>query len=335
MKTGWMIRAGEGGRFADEFKEQNAVAIGWNELGDLRNYPTTEAIRDAYIQLWGNAKPSRTNNAVAVIRKFRDSIKTGQMVITYNTELRVYHVGEAIGDYQFQMTDIHKVGEYVHTRQAKWLGDVRRDSLSQSTRNSLGSTLTLFSLSKPVVAELLARLHGEIPEPSPESSNDEEEALAQLMDHTIDQSHELIKDKIQSLLPDEMEHLVAALLRGMGYRTRVSPKGPDRGVDVFASPDGLGLTQPRIKVEVKHRSGSMGSQAIRSFLGALRDGDSGLFISTGGFSKEARYEAERANVPLTLIDIDDLANLIVTHYEQFDVEGKTLLPLVKIYWPAE
>ena len=132
-----------------------------------------------------------------------------------------------------------------------------------------------------------------------------------------------------------MEHLAAALLRGMGYRTKVSPKGPDRGVDVFASPDGLGLTQPRIKVEVKHRSGSMGSQAIRSFLGALRDGDSGLFVSTGGFSREARYEAERATVPVTLIDIDDLANLIVTHYEQFDIEGRTLLPLVKIYWPAE
>ncbi|WP_419534349.1 restriction endonuclease [Endozoicomonas sp.] len=335
MKTGWMIRAGEGGRFADEFKEHNAVAIGWNELGDLRTYQTTEAIRDAYINLWGNAKPARTSNAVAMIRKFRDSIKKGQMVITYNPELRVYHVGEDVGSYQFQTSDSNIVGEYVHTRPVKWLGDVSRDTLSQASRNSLGSTLTLFSLPEPVITELNARLHGEVPDSTSEPSDSEDEAFVQLKDQTIEQSHELIKDKIQALLPDEMEQLVAALLRGMGYRTRVSPKGPDRGVDVFASPDGLGLTQPRIKAEVKHRSGSMGSQAIRSFLGALRDGDSGLFISTGGFSKEARYEAERATVPLTLIDIDDLANLIVTHYEQFDVEGRTLLPLVKIYWPAD
>jgi restriction system protein len=78
-----------------------------------------------------------------------------------------------------------------------------------------------------------------------------------------------------------MEELVARILRAMGYKAKVSLKGPDRGVDVIASPDGLGLTQPRIKEEVKHRGGSMGAPAIRGFIGALREGDSGLFISTG------------------------------------------------------
>ncbi|WP_211825133.1 restriction endonuclease [Kistimonas asteriae] len=332
MKKGWMIRAGEGGRFAESFKDQNCVAIGWNGLGDLNRYPSSDAIRNSYIDQWGNAKPSRTANVVAIARKFRDDIQSGHMVITYSPELRVYHIGEDQGEYQYRNDD-NLVGEYAHVRMVKWLGDVSRDALSQATRNSLGSTLTMFSLSDSVISELLAVLNGE--QSMQQEDADSEETLVQLKDQTIDQSHELIKDKIQSLLPDEMEHLAAALLRGMGYRTRVSPKGPDRGVDVFASPDGLGLTQPRIKVEVKHRQGNMGSQAIRSFLGALRDGDSGLFVSTGGFSREARYEAERATVPVTLIDIDDLASLIVTHYEQFDVEGKTLLPLVKIYWPAD
>jgi predicted Mrr-cat superfamily restriction endonuclease len=56
-----------------------------------------------------------------------------------------------------------------------------------------------------------------------------------------------------------MEELVARILRAMGYKAKVSLKGPDRGVDVIASPDGLGLTQPRIKEEVKHRGGSMGA----------------------------------------------------------------------------
>ena len=132
-----------------------------------------------------------------------------------------------------------------------------------------------------------------------------------------------------------MEELAAAVLMAMGFKAKVSPKGPDRGVDVVASPDGLGLTRPRIKVEVKHRSGSIGSQPIRSFIGALRDGDSGLFLSTGGFTKEARYEAERATIPVTLIDIDDLADLVVTHYDHFDLDGRALIPLVRLYWPAE
>lgn len=126
-----------------------------------------------------------------------------------------------------------------------------------------------------------------------------------------------------------MEELLASILRAMGYKAKVSPKGPDRGVDVIASPDGLGLTQPRIKAEVKHRNGSMGAPVIRGFIGALREGDSGLFISTGGFTREARYEAERSTYPLTLVD------LIVSHYESFDLEGRALIPLVRIYWPVD
>src|SRR5690606_9158878 len=111
-----------------------------------------------------------------------------------------------------------------------------------------------------------------------------EESFSETRDQAVSQAHELIKDKILALQPEEMEELAAAILRAMGYKTKVSPRGPDRGVDVIASPDGLGLTQPRIKVEVKHRSGPMGSQAIRSFVGVLRSGDTGLYVSTGGFS---------------------------------------------------
>ncbi|MBL4821200.1 MAG: restriction endonuclease, partial [Gammaproteobacteria bacterium] len=172
---------------------------------------------------------------------------------------------------------------------------------------------------------------------SPVAAADEEseDVVVQLKDETIAQSQELIKDKVVSLAPDEMEELVAAIFRAMGYKSKVSPKGPDRGVDVVASPDGLGLTQPRIKAEVKHRDGSMGAPAIRGFIGALREGDSGLFISTGGFSREARYEAERSTFPLTLVDLDDLADLIVGHYENFDLEGRALVTLVRIYWPVD
>ena len=156
-----------------------------------------------------------------------------------------------------------------------------------------------------------------------------------IIEDIVSRAHELIKDKILTLSNEDMEQLAAAILRAMGYRTRVTPKGPDRGVDVLASPDGLGLEEPRIKAEVKHRSTAMGSQEIRSFLGGLRQGDSALYISTGGFTKEAGYEADRSNIPLTLLGLDDVATLIVDHYESFDDEGQRLMPLVKVYFPTE
>ncbi len=84
-----------------------------------------------------------------------------------------------------------------------------------------------------------------------------------------------------------MQDLVAGILRAMGYKTLVSPAGADRGKDIIASPDGFGFEPPRIVVEVKHRNARMGSSEIRSFLGGRHKDDRGLYVSTGGFTKEA------------------------------------------------
>lgn len=87
------------------------------------------------------------------------------------------------------------------------------------------------------------------------------------------------------------------MLKAMGYCARVMPKGPDGGRDVVASPDALGLESPRIVAEAKHRKGAMGAPAVRSFIGGLRAGDRGLYVSTGGFTKEARLRPTAPTPP--------------------------------------
>ena len=69
---------------------------------------------------------------------------------------------------------------------------------------------------------------------------------------------ERIKDTINRLTWDDMQELVAGILRAMGYKTLISSKGADRGKDIIASPDGFGFEHPRIVVEVKHRAGQWG-----------------------------------------------------------------------------
>jgi restriction system protein len=121
----------------------------------------------------------------------------------------------------------------------------------------------------------------------------------------------------------------------MGYKSSISPPGPDRGFDVFASPDGLGLQDPRIFVEVKHRNGAMGSKEIRSFIGGRNGNDKCLYVSTGGFTKDARYEAERAAVPVKLLNLADLRKLLLDHYDRVDEETRALVPLTRLYWPVD
>jgi len=78
----------------------------------------------------------------------------------------------------------------------------------------------------------------------------------------------------------------------------------------------------------------MGSPEIRSFLGGRHPNDRGLYVSTGGFTREARYEAERAPIPLSLLDMDGLAEALIDYYEQLDLSTRTLVPLTRIYWPS-
>ena len=131
-----------------------------------------------------------------------------------------------------------------------------------------------------------------------------------------------------------MERLVACMLKAIRYCARITPKGPDGGRDVSASPDILGLESPRIIAEVKHRKGPMGASAIRSFIAGLRPRDRGLYVSTGGFTKEARYEADRTYVPVRLLDLDSFVRNYVEVYDKVNDNDRAILPLTRVWLPA-
>jgi len=287
-----MIRAGEGGYLIDQF-EKGIVTVGWHEVGEIND----KSQRDLWLRLavvYPGSKPATNQNAASVLWRFAKVIKVGDTVVTYDPAKREYLLGEIAGAYRFDQ----KSGDHPHAREVAWHHRVLRDQLSVSTRNSLGSTLALFAIPDESMAEIQTATKVTKVENATGGLEERKDQLLQSNRDAEEQARSLIEDKILALDPYEMQDLVAAVLRAMGYRTRVSPPGSDRGVDVLASPDGLGLQEPRIKVEVKHRQNTaMGAPVIRSFIGNLRPGDRGMYVSTGSFSKEARYEAERANIP--------------------------------------
>ena len=191
--------------------------------------------------------------------------------------------------------------EHPTIRQVEWIGEILRDDLSIKTKNALGAWQAIFSLKDEEINEIMSLLEGKMIQAEKEEKSKEE--LDNIFEDYLGKAHEFIKDKILKLDWEEMQELVAGILRAMGYKTVVSKKGPDMGKDIVASPDGLGLEEPRIKVEVKHRKGSMGRQDITSFTEGLR-GQKGIYVSTGGFTKNAKFEADRSTTPITLINAD-------------------------------
>lgn len=321
----WMVRA-NGGDLIPTFLEKSIVSIGWCPDVDF-----TGAKKEDFRRALNQEYPSSLKSVpiwVGFFDKFVNKMAQSDYVITYDSTLRQYHLGVITGDYVYNS----KLSE-PHTRAVNWFEKtISRDSISNSTKNSLGSTLTIFRLSTEQKEEILNLLNQKEPKIKDETAIIEENK--EFSETLYDNAKESLKDSINSLNPDEMEELVKEILNAMGYVARRSKKGADRGVDVFASPDGLGLEEPRIFVEVKHRAGQMGAPEIRKFIGGRKPEDKCLYVSTGGYTKEALYEAERSNVALTLIDINLLAETITRYYDHFSVEGKMLLPLKKVYIPA-
>lgn len=340
MKNLWLVRAGRGGVSAGRFLDGGFVEVGFGakKLGTSAKGLTREAIVEQLRKHMPGAKEGQILNAAGQLFRFHEEVAVGDDVITYDPERRTYLFGviESPAQHVGESAD----GEATYRRKVKWTHRTDRDVLSVDTKNTLGSTLTLFKPNEDAATEIRERrvaLDAAPPVSSaPEKVHEEENDLVRLGADMELRSREFVEDRIARLGPYEMQDLVAGVLRAMGYKTRVSPPGPDGGHDIFASPDGLGLQEPRIFVEVKHRVGTqIGSPEVRSFLGARRPGDRCLYVSTGGFTKDARSEAQRAAVPLTLVDLAQLRELVVDFYERLDPEAKQLVPLKRLYWPIE
>lgn len=327
----WMVRAGQGAGYIEEFETRSLVAVGWSDLGDV----APGLSRDKLIQRFydsGFASGNRYKVAAGAgqLWRFLNEIEVDDDVVTYDPNARHYLVGTIDSAPRW---DPDQIEALPRVRGVTWHRKVDRDALSASARNSLGAISTLFRVPDDVAAEILGVMSDVVVE-VPTGSFDAGAQPEDLFDDARARGLEFIKDRITRMDGDEFEHLVAGLLRAMGYKTRVSPKGPDRGQDIIASPDGLGLEPPRIIVECKHRTKTaMGAPDIRSFLGGRHPDDKGLYISTGGFTREAKYEADRASINIALMDFDALVEAIVENYENFDVEARALLPLGRVYWP--
>jgi restriction system protein len=332
MKPMWMVRAGGSGERVEDCIAKQLAVIGWHEVGSLAQARTREAVRSLVDKAYPDARPGQRIMSAAQLWRFAHEIAVGDRVVMYDASQRIYHVGTVTGAYVHQETGIV---EQMNTRAVDWQSTVDRDSLSTATRNSLGSIMTLFKLPEFAAAEIEALAAGKPVQPVVEAAEqDAAETEDQLLIDVEARALEFTKDRLHQLDWLQMQELVAGVLRAMGYKTRVSPAGPDQGKDIVASPDGLGFESPRIVVEVKHRAGAMGAPQIRGFLGGRHKDDKGLYVSSGGFTKEARYEADRSQIPLTLLDLDGLTQLLLEHYDNLDPQTRQLVPLKRVYWPV-
>jgi restriction system protein len=157
-----------------------------------------------------------------------------------------------------------------------------------------------------------------------------------LFEDAKEKAREEIDTYLDALGGYEFQDLVAALLEGMGYATNaVSKPGADGGSDILAYIDPLGAQTPHIRVQVKHRDQAASREDVAALRGIIRgDREIGLFVSSGGFTKEARREAGNGAVHIELVDLDRFLELWLQHYDKIPEAKRSKLRLEPVHFLA-
>jgi len=140
----------------------------------------------------------------------------------------------------------------------------------------------------------------------------EEEPSPQDAEPSTTRWSDLLLHRIQTLDPSAFERLCQRMLRESGFtRVEVTGKSGDDGID-GAGVLRVNLISFQVLFQCKRYKGSVGSEVVRNFRGAMQGrADKGLIITTGTFTSEARREATRDGAPaIDLIDGEALCVLL-------------------------
>lgn len=325
-KTVWGIHGGRTGDADNLFLRRNFIALGWSKLGDLSKIkPDRESFKAKVEECYPEKKPGAIPNNAGQLYRFIHELKSGDIVLYPSKNDRLIHIAEVIGSYKY---DPNMEEAYPNLRPIKWLRAFPRTQFTQGALYEIGSAMSFFQV-KTYTEEFLAALEGTVTAQS--AKKDETVALvAKDIDET---THDFIlKQLAQELKGHPLADFVAHLLGTMGYRTRISPEGPDGGIDIIAHKDELGFEPPIIKVQVKSSESPISDQIVSALYGKVGEREYGMIATLGTFTNHARNFA-KSKSNLRLIDGDELVDLVLQHYEQFDSRYKGLLPLKRVYVP--
>lgn len=330
----WGVHMGEqvGSRPVDD----GYIAIGWAELGDLQQYPDREAYKAAIAEKIPSAKTGAQPVYAGILFRFTREMAAGDIVVYPSKHDRMVNIGRLTGELSYVPNDDD---EYPNHRGVEWLGHFPRSDFSQSALNEIGAFITLFLIKKHS-AEFLVKvgIAEETSTPSPIEDTSDEPADDDTATVSVSQQAEtttsdfVIRRIMAGLTGYEFEEFVAHVLECMGYTARVTQRSGDGGVDVIAHKDKLGFEPPILKVQCKRKTDQVPRPEVDQLLGTLGDGEYGLFICLGSYSRQS-IDLERNRPKLRLIDGEQFVALVLEHYSRLSPRYRSLIPLKQIYVP--
>ncbi len=106
----------------------------------------------------------------------------------------------------------------------------------------------------------------------------------------------------------QFEVLLARIFRGRGWRVEITSGGKDFGADLI-----LTKRRRRVAVQAKHlTSRNAGNEAVQQAIAGASyyECDRAMVVTTAQFTDSAVKQADRADIKVELIDMEDLWRLV-------------------------
>ena len=331
--TLWLVRGGRFGQQENLALDNNLAIVGFYEVPDLGNTNSRDDIVAILEKAYPESKEARIRNQAAQLYALVHRMQTGDLVAMPLKSQPQIAIGRVTGPYKYQSVQ----GEPYHTREVEWIRtDIPRTRFGQDLLYSLGAYLTVCQIKRNNAAERVQAVLDGNPDPglTPESTDDADDGEGRAPTNV----EQLARDQILSHLEGnfkghELARLVEAILKAEGYRTYLSPPGPDAGVDILAGQGSLGLDRPRLCVQVKSSESPSGVEVFRGLKGSMETfrADQGLLVSWGGFTRDVNDEGRRSFFSVRLWAADDLLEALFRNYHELPEDIRNDLPLKPIW----
>jgi restriction system protein len=338
----WIVRAGRHGERELEAITQGRLLPGFNELGDLSGLKDRDAIGGALAAADPLGGKNTQRNFAAQLNQFVNTIAVGDLVVMPRKVTSGVAVGRVTGPYAYQLG-----GVCPHTRAVDWLNEaVPREAFAQDLRHSFGAFMTICEVKRN---EALARVEavlktGKDPGPllgkqgvvsvkAPVEDAEAEDVELDVEDVARQQIIALIKSAFAG---HDLANLVAEILRIEGYVTKVSPPGPDGGVDILAAGGRLGLGEDRICVQVKSGDAPANQEVVLKLMGSVQAAKArtGLLVSIAGVNGAAQKLIDNEFFSVRLWQMPELLTALFASYSQLSDETRAKIPLKQIWAPV-
>lgn len=342
--TLWLVRAGRRGEYESLALERKLAIIEWSlpdlsglsDRAELRrllqqNYPETSAksLSNWESQLWPFVSVMQKGDLVAMPLKGRPAVAIGHVTGPY---LRPEGMPDGY-----------------HARPVDWFAEVPRSAIGQDLLYSLGAFMTVCRIERNDAENRIGELARSGRDPALAGGGLSQRAKAteteqQFADDTRSEidleqvASDAIRSRVEAAFKGHgLSILIGAILEAQGYKVRVSPAGPDGGVDIVAGKGPLGFDHPRLVVQVKSQSSRVDVPVLRELQGVMRQfgGQQGLLVAWGGVTAPLEREAQRLFFEIRIWDAGDVVRELLATYESLPEDIQASVPLKRIWTLAE